>query len=223
MLDETTDVSVEKLFTICARYFSEKCSKIVTVFLGLYPVIHATGEVLFKIFKNCLAEHTHSLSDCIGFGCDGTAVMTGEHNSIWSRIKEESPNCILNKCVCHSLALCVKKAFETLPANLEYLLTEIPGWFSNSTLRCHDYKKLFEHLYNKEDKEDDKKTPHTPFMKLSGTRWLVRGHVIKRILENRKELETYFKLAMKEGTQDVRYKARLIHDMFHDDINYMLS
>ena len=38
-------------------------------------------------------------SDCVGFGSDGASSMVGQHNSVWSRIKQESPNCQLNKCV----------------------------------------------------------------------------------------------------------------------------
>ncbi|KAG0445007.1 hypothetical protein HPB47_004919 [Ixodes persulcatus] len=222
MLDETTDVTVEKLLAICTRYFSEKSGEVVTPFLGLYPVVHATGEALFQIVRGCLFEYGMCLSDCVGIACDRAAVMVGEHNSVWSRMKEESPNCILNKCVCHSLALCVQKAFETLPSSLGYLLTEIPGWFSNSTLRRHAYKELFEDLKEQEvEAESAKKNCHMPFLKLSGTRWLVRGRVIKRFLEHWNELKAYFKLAMQERSQEVRYKARLIHDMLHDDVNYL--
>lgn len=60
-----------------------------------------------------------------------------------------------------------------------------------------------------------------PFLKASATRWLVRGRVIKRLLENWEELKAYFKCAMQEGAQDVRYKARTLHDMLHDDVNYL--
>ncbi|KAM7299044.1 hypothetical protein ISCGN_019611 [Ixodes scapularis] len=95
-------------------------------------------------------------------------------------------------------------------------------WFSNSTLRRHAYKELFEDLKEQEvEAESAKKDCHMPFMKLSGTRWLVRGRVIKRFLEHWNELKAYFKLAMQEGSQEVRYKARLIHDMLHDDVNYL--
>lgn len=85
--------------------------------------------------------------------------MVGEHNSVWSRIKKESPNCVLNKCVCHSLALCVQKAFEVLPSNLGYLLIEIPAWFSHSTLRRKNYTKLFEALREEEGENKKSKLP----------------------------------------------------------------
>lgn len=91
MLDETTDISVGKLLAICVRYYSEKSENIMTAFLGLYPVVQATGVALFQAVKDSLSEYGLSRSDCIGLACDGAAVMVGENNSVWSRIKEESP------------------------------------------------------------------------------------------------------------------------------------
>lgn len=88
MLDETTDVTLEKLLAICTRYFSEKSSEVATAFLGLYPVIHATGYALLQIVSDCLSEYAICLRDSFGITCDGDAVMNGEHNSVWSRIKE---------------------------------------------------------------------------------------------------------------------------------------
>ena len=118
-----------------------------------------------------------TLVNCIGVACDRATVMVGENNSVWSRIKEDSPDCILNKCVCHSLALCVQTSFETLPSNLGYLLVEIPGWFCNSTIRRHNYRKLFEEMNEENDEREcnanNKNTVNMPFLKRSGTRWLV--------------------------------------------------
>ncbi|XP_068239267.1 SCAN domain-containing protein 3-like [Palaemon carinicauda] len=225
LVDETTDISVEKLLAICIRYFDEDCGKILTAFLGLYPIVHATGEALFKAVKDSMTEYNICLSDCIGIACDGASVMVGEYNSVWSRIKEVSPNCILNKCVCHSLALCVQKSFEKLPANLGFLLADIPGWFSNSTVRRQAYKTLFESMHEPEEEEEEVsksiKNTHMPFLKTSSTRWLVRGRVIKRLIENWNELRCYFSIAMQEGTQDVRYRARILHEMLCDEINYL--
>ena len=69
---------------------------------------------------------------------------------------------------------------------------------------------------NEEDQESN-----LPFLKMCGTRWLVRGRVIKRVLGNWITLKSYFLSAMHESVQDARYKARMIHDMLADDINYL--
>lgn len=133
--------------------------------------MQATGEVLFQIIKESLSDYGLSLSDSIGLGCDGAAVMVGENNSVWSRVKAEFPNCMLIKCVCHSLALCVQKSFETLPSSLGFLLTEIPGWLSKNTVRRHAWNNLFQEMNeDSEEEEKNKKLTNIPFLKISGTR-----------------------------------------------------
>ena len=91
------------------------------------PVVSTTGEPLFAELKKCLSDFNFELLDCIGFSSDGASNMLVIHNSVWSRLKLESPNCVLFKCICHSLALCVEKAFEQLPSSVGFLLAEIPA------------------------------------------------------------------------------------------------
>lgn len=100
----------------------------------------ATGETIFNAIKRTLDWYGLDMKKCIGFGCDGANVMIGQHNSVWSRLREVNPNCILMKCNCHSLTLCVQHGFNKLPSNLGYVLQEIPGWFSQSTIRRDEYK-----------------------------------------------------------------------------------
>ena len=141
------------------------------------------------------------MSDCIGLGSDGAANMVGARNSVWSKVKLESPNCVSFKCTSHNLALCVEKAFDVLPSSVGFLLAEIPAWFSRSCLRREDYKTL-------------------TFMILCPTRWLVRGEVLQRpFLGNWSDLKAYFSSAAFD--QSSRYKARTISDMLFDDFNYL--
>lgn len=43
--------------------------EILTVFLGLYPVVQATGEALFLALTECLCEHRPVFGDCIPWNC----------------------------------------------------------------------------------------------------------------------------------------------------------
>ena len=144
LIDESTDVASHKLLCVVLCYFSEREGQILTGFLGLLQVVEATGEVLFNALKESLTDIGLSVVDCIGFGCDWASSMVGKHNSVWSRIKQESPNCLLVPCICHSLALSIAHAFDKLPSHLGHLLSEIPRWFSNSTLRQNTFKTLFD-------------------------------------------------------------------------------
>ena len=170
MIDESTDISCIKQLCIAVRYFSEKEERIKTSFLELIPITSATGEDIFSSLKSSLENAGLKLEDCIEFGSDGASAMVGQHNSVWSRIRNASPNCVLMRCICHSLALCIKHAFEKLPSNLGFLLSEIPRWFPNSALRRDSYKSLFETING----DDESVSFSSAFQKMSTIRWLVR-------------------------------------------------
>ena len=144
MIDESTNIACNKHLCIVDRYYSTAEKKIATSFVGMVAVIKASSEQIFQSMKLCLEKSGLRVSDCIGFASDVAAAMIGQHDSVWSRIVKESPYCIMVKCICHFLALCIKHAFEKLPSNLGFLLSEIPKWFSNSILRSEEYKKLFD-------------------------------------------------------------------------------
>ena len=77
------------------------------------------------------------------FSSDGENTLVGCENSLWTRLKAISPNCVQLKCVCHSLALCIQQAVFKLPSNIGFLLCEVPSWFGNNKNRREAYKQLF--------------------------------------------------------------------------------
>ena len=141
-MDESTDVSVQKNLCILVRYFSISAKAIVTKFLRLFPVQGATGENIFNVIFQEITACGLLFENCIGYGSDGAYNMVGIRNSVWSRLQEVAPGCILFKCVCHSLALCIQHAIDKLPSCVGFLICEIPNWFRNSDLRRELYKKL---------------------------------------------------------------------------------
>ena len=158
IVDESTDVSCQKHLCVCVRYFSISANDMKTVFLGLIPVTSTTGEDLFQAISKFMADRDIKLVNCIGFASDDASNMVGAHNSVWSRLKAAAPQCILSKCVCHSLALCAQHAFGKLPSNLEYMLHEIPKWFRNSNLRREEYQAVFDVMRGEDD--DVQPTPY---------------------------------------------------------------
>ena len=117
----------------------------------------------------------------------GASVMVGSNNSVWTRIQEESPHCVQMRCICHSLALVVQHSFNNLPSNLGFLLSEIPKWFSKSSLRREAYRSLFDVM----NPDGERKGLPTPFQQPAATRWLVRGKIMNTILCNWEELHEY--------------------------------
>ncbi|KAG7165458.1 SCAN domain-containing protein 3-like 6 [Homarus americanus] len=217
LVDKATDVATDKHICVIVRYYSDSRSRIVTEFGGHVPIVGATGHEMFLTMSNTLGKMGLKWSDCVGFGSDGASSKIGEHNSVWSRVREQSPNCQLNRCVCHSLALCIEKAFDKLPSNLGHLLQEVPKWFSKSVIRRDAFKELFRVM---DAKEEQRGTP-LPFQKLSCTRWLVRGKVIYNILLNWEELKAYFAVAVPRADVSCLYKAREILGMLEDTVNLL--
>ena len=96
------------------------------ILLGFQPVISTTGEELFRAIQNQLRESGLDIAEMTGYGSDGASNMVGQHNSLWSRLKECAPHVVQMKCICHSPALCVAQGFDHLPSNLGFMTKEIP-------------------------------------------------------------------------------------------------
>ncbi|XP_047736335.1 SCAN domain-containing protein 3-like [Hyalella azteca] len=219
IVDESTDVSVSKNLCILVRYFNDHSQHVETDLLALVPVTDATGEVLFQEIEAVLHSFGQTFKNCIGFGADGASSLVGKNNSVFSRILQTNPKCILVKCICHSLALAVKHACEKLMADVGFLVTEIPAWFSKSTLRRNDFQKLSEVLNTGGDEQGTGSLP--PFMKSSSTRWLTRGEVMKRIMDNWPELQAYFSLVESSGSFETRSKGRIILGMLKNPYTFL--
>lgn len=188
--------------------------EIKTRLLRLVEVIRANADVLFEEVQRALQEFNLDIQDCTGLGTDGASVMVGVRSSVYTRIKEKASEAVKFPCICHSLALCVQQAFETLPCNLATMLKDIPGWFAHSAVRRNDFKKI-------SDIMTDVNEYHAPlpFKHPSTTRWLVRGKVIFNILMNWWELLAYFQAAEQACAHSARYKARVLVEMLADDTN----
>lgn len=141
--------------------------------------------------------------------------MIGNNNSVWSRIKEESPNCVQVRCICHSLALCIQHAFDKLPASMGFLMSEIPKWFSKSCLRRKAYISLFEVI----DPNNERVGTPTPFHHAAATRWLARGKIMNNILSNWEELHAYFVSAEQNSGQEAKFRLRMLKEMLADDMS----
>ena len=216
IVDESTDVACGKHMAVMVRFYHELQKKLATEFLELVPVHECDSQALFTAIKGAVEDIGLTLSDCVGYGSDGASAMVGNHNSVWTRVKEESPNCIQMRCICHSLALCVQSAFEVLPSSIGFMLSEIPKWFKKSNLRRGD----FESLFNVMNPDGERMGTSSPFQQASATRWLARGKVLGSILSNWEELKAYFMCAEAKSGMAAKYKCRMLRDMLTDPTMY---
>jgi len=188
-----------------------KTQKILVCFLGLIKIEKASAECLYVKLKEFLKNLDLNVSNIIGIGTDGVNNICGQHNSLYTRLKEDNPNIQLIRCICHSLNNASCKAAEVLPSNLDFHCREIYMWFSHSSLRKIEYKRLHD-ILNKNEKTFHK------FVQLCSTRWLCRYNVINVILEHYDELKIHFEIVV---NKEKCYTARVLNEMLNDETNYL--
>lgn len=140
LLDESNDVSVNKLLGIVIIYYSNKHGKTISSFLALTKLETCNADSIVNALKKTLEEMKLDLQNLIAIGTDNASVMVGINNGVYAKLKAEVPSLILIRCLCHSLQLAVSHAMtDTLPRNLDFLIHETYNWFSKSATRQIKY------------------------------------------------------------------------------------
>ena len=215
LIDETTDFSTSKLLAVLVRHWDSKSKIVVDDLLGLVDVVGTTGEELFLAVRGLLDRYNLDIKDCVSFASDGASNCAGQHNSVWSRFRDANKDCIQIKCICHSLALVVKHAFEThMPDSVAFLIHKIPAHFSKSAIRREEFLELQQVL-------DEGETSH-PFHKYVETRFLVRGKVLKNILKNWESLLVYFEAVKNQVPMETKVEVNKILEILKDKTKYIL-
>lgn len=215
ILDESTDVSVQKHLAICIRYSSSRQEGIITNFLGIVTLTDATAIVLYKRLDAYLRSIKININNLVAIGTDGASAMCGVNHSLFTQLRDNVPlpNLMLVKCICHSLHLCSSKASEVLPSSLEFLIRESRNWSACSPLRQAQYADLF-HLINDND------TVLLKLVQLSTTRWLAWEGAVRRILSQYLELSTHFN-NLAEATEKKCHMAKYLSCMYKDPTNHL--
>ncbi|CAI6357069.1 unnamed protein product [Macrosiphum euphorbiae] len=209
LVDESTDISVIKYLGIAAIYYSTFQNKIVTTFFGLEELVECNAAAIVKAILNALKSYELDIKNVIGIGTDNASVMVGINNGVHEILKEKNPQLILIRCVCHSLQLATSYACsETMPRNLEFLISETYNWFSKSTLRQQAYRHIFKVM------NDD----HEPLkiVQACNTRWLSIESAVVRIIDQWHELKCHFDVSR---CKEKCYLAEMLYTMYSDEKN----
>ena len=143
IVDESTDVGLEKQLCIMVRYYSKAQPTIVTTFLGLVSIAAGSAETVFATITALLRNKQLPVEQCLGLATDGCNTMCGANNSVITKFREVCPNIVHIKCICHSLQLCSSYALKVMPRNVEFMVAETHKWFAHSTLRQQKYSDLY--------------------------------------------------------------------------------
>lgn len=123
LIDESTDLSTIKFLGFTIKYYSEKTRDIVSTFLYLKQLKDCDAASIVDAIKETLKLFQLNIKNLKGLGTDNASVMVGVNNGVYKRLKEEVPNLVLIRCICHSIQLAVSAASDdALPRNLNFLI-----------------------------------------------------------------------------------------------------
>lgn len=208
-LDESTDLTVKKLLGIGINYFDNVRGKIVSTFLTLVELPACDAESIANAVKNTLTLYKLPLHNLIGIATDNASVMVGINNGLYQKLKLDVPHLVLIKCMCHSLQLAISHAsIETLPRNIEFMISETYTWFSKSSVRQEHFRNIYKAI---NDGCEPKK-----IVKSCKTRWLSIEKAVFRIINQYLELKTHFETVR---VSENCYTAELLYDLYKNEFN----
>ncbi len=145
VLDETTRLAATKSVSVCARYFSEQKSKIVTAFLGSMYVANADIDGVADAILALVSDLELDGSNLIALVSDGITEICPERGALLGLLRKDCPNVVH----LHSAFNAITLAFHTaakrhLPLELAYLLRETYNWFAQSVGRQTQYASFIE-------------------------------------------------------------------------------
>ncbi|KAE9530031.1 hypothetical protein AGLY_011493, partial [Aphis glycines] len=160
-------------FSIVAIFYSTFQNKIVTTFFGLEELVECNAAAIVKAILNALKSYELDIKNGIGIGTDNASVM------------------LATSYACS----------ETMPRNLEFLISETYNWFSKSTLRQQAYRHIFKIM------NDD----HEPLkiVQACNTRWLSIESAVVRIINQWHECKEKCYLAEMLYTIDLQRVNKL--------------
>lgn len=180
LIDESTDVSTTQVLAVVVRFLEG--SEVKDALLDIVEVENGSAETLYAAVKDLFRENKIPLRNVIGFAADNCATMMGKQSGFQTLLKSDLPNVFVLGCVCHSFALCANHASKQLPSWLETFVKDVCSYFSRSSKRQRDFDLIQKVV----------KTQEHRILKLCQTRWLSRGQVIARILEQWDTLLLFF-------------------------------
>ena len=210
IIDESTDVSVSQILAVVVRYFDENQRESTDALLDTIEVDDATGVGLYNAVKQLLSERGIPLTNIIAFASDNCSTMMGAHSGFQAQLKKDVPAVFVLGCICHSFALCANHAASKLPSWLEAFLKDVCCYFSRSSKRQHEFQ-LIQNVVG---------APAHRMLKLSQTRWLSRGEVIARVLEQWNALTLFFQ--SQSSTDKVDGAAHIYNTMMTPGTRHML-
>ena len=216
LIDESTDVSVEKHLAIYVRYIGPNY-KPVERLLQLTKRSGGDAATIHTALAQTLQARGLELSRGVGFASDGASVMTGDKKGVAVRLGLGNPFMVGIHCIAHRAALAAKDVFEQFEYAkwFDTLLSRTHGFFSKSSARI-------------EALADVQKALQLPVLRIPvvhGVRWLSRDGVATAFTRSYPALLKYFSeeaakgcITAKELFRDVGLTRHMVMAYFFQDV-----
>lgn len=102
IIDEPTDISVTKLLALSVIYYSQRITRVVTMFLGLCMIEKCDAARIASAVMSTLFRYNLTIGIMRGLGTEGASVMVGVNTGMYQKLKKVP--LILVRRVCHSLS-----------------------------------------------------------------------------------------------------------------------
>lgn len=173
VIDETTDISVEKKLAAMVQYFNVHKGCVVVELLDMVEVENGTASSLSAKVLELLKTGNCDLNLFVGFCADTCNTMFGAHNSVSVHLKATVPQLMAVKCSCHSIHLSASKACLKLPKQLEDLVSGVYNYFNHSSKRKSALKEF----------QENAECAENVLLKPGQTRWLSHQNAVGRLLQ----------------------------------------
>ncbi|XP_068233332.1 zinc finger BED domain-containing protein 5-like [Palaemon carinicauda] len=178
-LDESTDIGNEANLLCFVRYIY--CGEVHDEFLFCRPLpTNTTGEAIFNVANDFIAQNELSWSRCVGISTDGETAMTGKLRGLASRVQNIVSQVKVTHCGIHREQLAVKHMPTCLKTVLEEAV-KIVNFIKGKALNTRLFTVLCEEMGSE----------HTKLLYHTEVRWLTRGKVLSRLFELREEVQIF--------------------------------
>ncbi|XP_034248085.1 uncharacterized protein LOC117649413 [Thrips palmi] len=187
LMDGSTDHTAHKSMCVMVKYFSPRIKKSIIALLELVPLDarDCSAAKQYEALMKCFEDKGIPKRNIVGLGVDNENTMTGEHNSVWSRLRADVPHAMLMGCNCHSAASSAQVACGKMPPHLDELISRVTNYIGGSAKRQAGLEE-FQEYFNAEKHK---------LLKLCTTRWLCRHQCVVRMLEQWDVLIHFFTAA----------------------------
>jgi len=172
-IDESTDRANHKKLIMYVDYLNnyEKHTRFLSnMFIEKST---ANAETITHLVLQELKSKGINLQKLIGISTDGASVMTGRHNGVVKRLRDEIPELIGVHCAAHRCSLAASQAAKFVPELQSYARTvsNIFYYFSNSALRSNKLREI-QSLLN---------MPTLKYAEIHSVRWLSLDSAVRVI------------------------------------------